>query len=153
MLSLANTPAEKQEGYIYTAAQLMSPSSSCKPESLCCHPADKISTLFDMVQHSHHCSISIKYQSGHEAHVGNKVQQHMLAKATSKAPRDPHLVSLPWQPAFQQEQECVGKRLQVISSAGRAAKVCMHTGIAHCASAAGPQHVESKVVILGKCAC
>jgi hypothetical protein len=46
-----------------------------------------------------------------------------------------HLVPLPGQPAFQQKQQCVGQRLQVISPAGCASKMCMHTGVSDCASA------------------
>lgn len=44
-ISVQAIPAERLGGYICTAAQLTSPSSSCTPESPCCHPAPSNAVL------------------------------------------------------------------------------------------------------------
>ena len=47
-----------------------------------------------------------------------------------------YLISLPWKSAFQQEQERICKRLQIVSPAGCTPKVRMHTSIPNRTSAA-----------------
>ena len=46
-----------------------------------------------------------------------------------------YLISLPWQSAFEQEDERVGKTFQIVPSGGHASKMRMDTGIPHCAPA------------------